>query len=240
MNADPLSFRKRGFTILCALALASLTDLILLAGRLVVAGKPYYSFLAWNLILAWVPLVFACVACVRLGRGQGRRWLVLLCLCGWFFFFPNASYIVTDLLHLKTRPPIPRWYDLILISAFAWTGLILGCCSLFLMHTRVRERFGATLGWAFVVLMMGLAAFGIYLGRFLRWNSWDVISHPFGLAMEVVRVSDPVSNPEMAAFSLTFFVFSIPLYLTLYTLAHFHAPISTEPRCSNSGVCEIN
>jgi uncharacterized membrane protein len=207
-------------TALWTLLFSSGLSLALLAGRAIFAGHLQLSFYVWNLILAWLPLVFA-LRVYQIESGAVFRWWPFALWAGlWFFFFPNAPYIVTDFLHLKSRPPVPKWFDLVMMMAFAWLGLLLGYFSLFLMQEVVRRRVNAAWSWGFATGMLALGSFGIYLGRFERWNSWDVIARPLGLAGDVVKGFDFQGNPQLFAFLLTFFVFSIITYAPLYALTH--------------------
>src|SRR5258707_5924632 len=132
--------RYRQLAVLASLAFASAICLALLAVRVVYSDSLNYSFLAWNLFLAWLPMLcslFAYNAYKRLGR---LSWLVVAgCALAWLLFFPNAPYILTDLMHLSPRPDAPLWFDVLLVIAFAWTGLFLGLVSLSLMHALVRR-----------------------------------------------------------------------------------------------------
>ncbi len=111
---------------------------------------------------------------------------VTLIIIVWILFFPNSPYILTDLFHLKARNTIPIWYDLIVILSYAWTGLICGFLSLNdiekLLSGYTKERIINSI----VVLFLFMSSFGVYLGRFLRWNSWDVLNNPFGLFNDIV------------------------------------------------------
>lgn len=187
------------------------------------AGLP--RWLIWNLFLAWVPLAFA-LALDRLtatrssapgpAEGRfGRRLLAAGCAAGWFFFFPNAPYLVTDLIHLTPRPPVPLWFDALLLMNFAWTGLLLGYGSLFLTERLVRRRLGRLAGWTFATAALALASFGVHLGRFGRWNSWDVVRQPGNLLRASLRNADPVAQPGTAAFCLFLFVFLLAGYASL-------------------------
>jgi uncharacterized membrane protein len=145
-----------------------------------------FAFLPYNLALATIPWLVS-IAC-----GQARperRWLLLPL---WLLFFPNAPYLVTDFVHLRSRPPVPVWYDVGMLTAFAWAGLLLAVTSLSAMHSRVERAVGRPLGWLFVAVVSGLSGFGIYLGRFLRKNSWDVLLDPFDLAR---ALSAPLLSP---------------------------------------------
>ena len=219
---DRLISGHRQRAALLALIFASGICLTMLASRALFAGNFALGFYPWNLVLAWIPFLLARrVYGLRASRSP-RYWLFGGCAVLWFFFFPNAPYIVTDLVHLKTRAPVPKWFDLVMMVSFAWTGLCLGYLSLYLMQEVVRSWLGRRWSWGFVVVMLALSSFGIYLGRFQRWNSWDVLARPLGLASDVVLRMNFADNPELFAFSATFFAFSLLTYATLFALTHLH------------------
>ena len=189
--------------------------------------------LLWNLFLAWVPLCFA-LALERLtarptAGGVGRRLLVAGCAAGWFFFFPNAPYLVTDLIHLQPRPPVPLWFDALLLMNFAWTGLLVGFGSLLLIERLVRFRLGRPAGYVFATAALALASFGVHLGRFGRWNSWDVIRQPGSLLRASLRNADPVAQPGTAAFCLFLFVFLLAGYAALRGLRRLDEDVKPLP-----------
>ena len=215
---------------LLALLFASIVSTLMLVARAVVAKDLHFAFLPYNLVLAWIPLLLSLRVYTLYARRSPRFWLLAAVALAWFFFFPNAPYIVTDLVHLKTRAPIPRWFDMIMMMSFAWTGFFLGYLSLYQMQEVVRAWRGRHTSWYFVLGMLALSSFGIYLGRFLRWNSWDVLFQPVGLARDLVKSFHLTSQPEMIAFSLSFFAFSLTSYLTLFALTHLHGWVPREPR----------
>ncbi|MEA3208379.1 MAG: hypothetical protein QOE70_1436 [Chthoniobacter sp.] len=208
---------------LLALLLASGLCSGFVAVRTIHTQQIAFMWFLWNLFLAWVPLFAALPLYALRARGLRQPVAESLLFVVWFLFFPNAPYIITDLVHLHERPPVPYWYDMIMIMAFALTGLFLGYLSLYLMQEIVRSRIGRWPSWAFVFVMLGLSAFGIYLGRFLRWNSWDVLLSPIGTLSGVVRMVLPGQHREMLAFSATFFAFSVVCYLIVYSFTHLHA-----------------
>lgn len=172
-------------------------------------GSIRYLFLVWNLFLAWLPWLFSLpLATLPSRRGHGWKLLPLLGL--WLLFLPNAPYIVTDLLHLRAANGVPVWFDAALLFTFAWTGCLLGFFSLRIAHGRIEAWLGAAAGWLFVFAAAVLTGFGIYLGRFLRWNSWDIVSQPGALARDILdRVLSPGSHPQtwlVTAFFAAFFV----------------------------------
>lgn len=214
-----------------ALVLASVLSLVMLACRSFFTHRLELKFYIWNLLLAWLPLVFALRVYQLVAERPARWWPLGICAVLWFLFFPNAPYLVTDFLHLSTRPSVPPWFDIVMMMSFAWTGLLLGYLSLMLMQETVRARRGPGWGWVFAVAMLALGTFGIYLGRFARWNSWDVLVRPDGLVGDVIHRAHLRSNPEMVAFMVTFLCFSLLSYATLYSLTHLrhHGPPPTVP-----------
>ncbi len=182
--------------------------------------------LAWNLFLAWLPLLSALLIYnLRKRSARHAGWLIAACAFLWLLFFPNAPYILTDLTHLRASRGVPVWYDLILLLLCAWTGLFLGLVSLYLMQSLVRRTAGVTAGWLFVLLVLGLSGFGVYLGRFPRFNSWDVLTSPWSVAGDVAdRVLHPLAHLQTFAFSALFSLMLAAVYLMLFALVHLREP----------------
>ena len=151
----------------------------LLTARVLWTRELLFTFLAWNLFLAWVPVLLAWPR-----PDEGGGWRRAARFGAWLLFFPNAPYLVTDFAHLGPNG-LPRQVDVALLAAFAWAGLLAGCVSLAWMQRRVERRHGRRVGRAFVAFACALAGFGIALGRNLRFNSWDVITAPGALLRSV-------------------------------------------------------
>ena len=178
--------------------------------------------LVWNIFLAWIPLLLALVIHALSAGFKPRPGALIVCGIAWFLFFPNAPYLVTDLVHWQNHLPVPKWFDLLMIMSFAWTGLLLGYLSLYIIQELVRRRVGRGWSWNFVVVVLALSSFGIYLGRFERLNSWDVFSRPMGVLSDVAQSANFARFPEPLGFTAMFFAFSFFSYLTLFTLTHLH------------------
>jgi uncharacterized membrane protein len=170
------------------LLLTSLLAAVLLAMRVYRSESRTYSFLIWNLLLAWVPYLWSLWA-ASIHRRFPRRWGSLL-LPGalWLLFLPNAPYLITDFVHLYQRPLIPLWYDIILMATFALAGMFLAVASLNSMRIMVEDFTGSKRSWLFVGAMAGLSGMGIYLGRVLRWNSWDVFLYPRAILVDAAHL----------------------------------------------------
>jgi uncharacterized membrane protein len=165
------------------LALSTALCAILLVARFVRSESHDYRFLRWNLFLAWLPYVFAVWAANVPRRPLRLGPPVVL----WALFLPNAAYIMTDFTHLLSPRDFPLMYDIVLIFAFAWTGLLLGLTSVDLLQSQVRQRWGTRAAAAFVVGSAVLTGAGIYIGRFLRWNSWEVVTDPLDFLREIAH-----------------------------------------------------
>jgi uncharacterized membrane protein len=204
--------------VLVGLALASLgcVALELVRGRHY--GAPDFRFLLWNLFLAWVPFVLALLVYDRYRRGTPLARL-LPALVLWLLFLPNAPYIVTDFVHLSAARVPPLWFDGVELSAFAWTGVLLGFVSLYLVHAVVRHRFGGTIGWAGVLGVLVLVSGGVFLGRVKRWNSWDVLTQPRSLLAQLhAHLADPASLARATGVTLAMTAALALAYLVFYAL----------------------
>lgn len=211
----PFNLSTTDLRLLAGLGLFSIFSFTLLAGRIYATGTITFAFLVWNLFLAWMPLGFAAMA-NRIPFIAKRQWLALGFAAGWLLFFPNAPYILTDLFHLRPRAGVPYWYDLLLILSFATNGLLVGMASLFEIHSWLNRHYKAWIGWATISAALVAGGFGIYLGRYLRWNSWDILKHPGDLMNDVLQpLLHPFSNKETIAMTLGFAAFMGLCYLIL-------------------------
>lgn len=192
----------------------------LLLFRFARSGSLALGFLAWNLFLAAIPAVAAWFFARAMAKGSSViaqvAWFVI-----WLVFLPNAPYIITDFVHLTSHPGIPFWYDTALITSCAGTGLLLGYTSIADVQAAITRRFSAFAGWVLVIAAVLLSGFGIYLGRFLRWNSWDTLTSPRQLFPEITdRLINPLSNPQ--TFGVTI-VYGVGLFLG-YVALRFWQP----------------
>jgi len=171
-----------------------------------------FTFLLWNLFLAWVPLGAANLSehfAQRNGWGSGL--LSLLAAGIWLLFLPNSPYLITDLMHLKSRHSFPLWYDSLMLFVFALAGLVGGLYSVRLVHANLHQRVGAVGAWGVIAICLGLTGFGVYLGRFQRWNSWDLWHRPQALALDCLG---QLTNPFAVKVSLVFAAVMLLFYIT--------------------------
>ena len=194
--------------------------IVLVIARVAYSDSDRHVGLIWNLFLAWIPFILSYFTHVISWR---RNWLYLafpITVFLWLIFYPNAPYMLTDLQDLARSPSgAPLWYDVIIVVWCSWTGMLLGVISLYLMQDLVIRNFGRAVGWIFVFVISGLSSFGIYIGRFVRLNSWDILQNPTETAMEILGV---VIDPSMrlAAFTLLYTVFFLFIFLLLYSFSH--------------------
>jgi uncharacterized membrane protein len=222
MSINKLLSRKETLAPLAALILASAVCVAFVLIRIWDTHNVRYGFLIWNLFLAWLPLVFALLAREKYRATCSAHRLTGSFLgwsAAWLLFFPNAPYICTDLVHLTHHFFGAFWVNLAIILSCAFTGLVLGFVSLYLMQSVVAQRYGTKMGWLFVVAMSALGSFGIYLGRFLRFNSWDVFAQP-GRLYDSLSSAASQAHPHHAAFLVLFTVFFLIAYVVLYALTH--------------------
>ncbi len=222
-----------GLTVpLTALLIASNVGLGLVGLRVAVTGNWRQLYLVGNLFLAWLPLVFSLIVCRLHQQGGWRNWRFFASAFAWLVFFPNAPYIFTDLIHLHAWPRGQFWVDLVLILLFAWTAFLLGFVSLYLVQSVVIRLLGKVAGWLLIPLMAGLSALEVCMGRFLRWNSWDILLHPLGIFRDLAeRAVNSLSNPQAFVLPCLFAIFLLMAYLTLYALTHLPSavrPVSNE------------
>ena len=226
MNAQP----PRGYRPLTrTLLIASAGCLLMIALRWLLTGSPRFVFLLWNLFLAWIPYLL-CLLIRRVSypsSASARRRLAAVVLgAGWLLFYPNAPYILTDVIHLigsstrsRTEHPLFTgnallWYDIILHASFAFIGHFIGLISLVVLHRIIRDQYRRDLAWGVVVLASGLGGYGIYLGRFERLNSWDILRVPV-VTLRTGLVN--LFNLKAVLFSLCFAFFIFLTYLIVYS-----------------------
>jgi uncharacterized membrane protein len=177
--------------VLKHLAMLSAFCLLMEIYRLYTTETLRYIFLPWNLLLAWVPVWFAAMLYT-----ETKRYRQLLFFAGWVLFFPNAPYIITDLLHLKPRDNFPFWFDSLLLYSFAFAGLLPGIISALMVHKKLRLILSGTVADGAMFIIMFMSGYGIYMGRFLRYNSWDIITSPNDILSDTLqRVIHPFHYP---------------------------------------------
>lgn len=173
----------------------------------------YRPFLV-NIVLAWIPFILSIVAYVVFLRANLQASVPMVgILIIWFVFFPNSIYLITEVHHFQDETTVPLWFDTIAILLIVTTGILVGIHSLAIIHLFIRVYAPAEGSWIFLIAYVYLATFGIFLGRYLRFNSWDVIKRPWRLFSEIRTSLD--TNEErrnMLLFTTLFTLFIVGFY----------------------------
>ena len=211
---------RHSLAVFILLNTACAACIFLVVARVAYSDTGYRLGLIWNLFLAWIPFILSYVAHSISWRKMWLYLVIPIITVLWFLFFPNAPYMLTDLQDLARRAAgAPLWYDVIIIVWCSWTAMLLGVVSLYLMQDIVQRTFGRMVGWAFVFAISALSSFGVYVGRFVRLNSWDILQDPAETAMEIMGIIiDP--SRRLAAFLVSYTVFFLFVYLLLYSFGH--------------------
>jgi uncharacterized membrane protein len=194
-----------------SLFILTLLCVLLFGVRFIETGEHFGFAMLWNLFLAWMPLFFALVS-RRLERNKLSKYVSM---GAWLLFFPNAPYVITDLIHLDHLPAHLWWYDSMGIFILAFTGLLLGIYSLSIVHKIWRKDHGSFFAWHFIIASMTLCGFGIYLGRFVRLNSWDIATSPLNVLKQIQLA---MQNPLAMQTTLLFGVVLTTIYVAYYLL----------------------
>ena len=143
----------------------------------------FFFFLLWNAYFAWIPVIL-----LELPTAHSKYGLVRWATIGLaVLFFTNAPYLITDLIHLRPRTGVPLWYDALLLFSFAYLGLMLALQAL----RQIRAILQDYAKWVKEVVTLGtlvLSGLGIYLGRVVRWNSWEAFLSPRELLSDIVKL----------------------------------------------------
>jgi uncharacterized membrane protein len=197
--------------ILCTLCF------LLLIIRMYLTGIFLGFFLIWNFFLAILPLIFILIAKknnqingTKTVVSKGITWTFVSL---WLLFLPNAPYIITDLIHLGHLPKHLLWFDSLAIFVVALTALFVGLYSVYILQMLIRQFFNKVFVWLFVMGSLVLSSFGLYLGRFVRFNSWDLFTHPSSL---IKQSFFELYNPLAIQTTVVFSIVLIGLYLSFY------------------------
>jgi len=221
-------FKTSPWNIAWPLLVSSTLAVVLYTCRVFAAGNYRYWYLVWNLFLAWLPLVFGywLVKWLKKGRWLSFKGLALTAL--WLGFLPNSFYVVTDFIHLEPTTEVGLLFDVVLFMVFAWNGLLLGFVSVYMIHAELRKRLRQRLTLMLIGFILVLSSFAIYLGRFLTWNTWDIIINPGGILFDISdRVVRPTAYPNTFTTTTLFSIVLITLYYTVYKLV---AVVKSQPK----------
>jgi uncharacterized membrane protein len=190
----------------------------LLLARIIYTGETTFSFLVWNLFLAFVPY-FLSYTLTQYPSLIENKWKFAGIFAVWILFVPNSFYILTDLFHLTQREEAPIWFDLVLIVTFAWNALLMGILSVRHMEKIIQAMWLYRYDWLFIFPVMWLNALGVYIGRYMRFNSWDIISNPFQLAWDIIQLHIyPMDHKGAWGMTICLSIFLTIVYMTVKKL----------------------
>lgn len=195
-----IQFSNRNFNR--ALLISFLFISLLIISRILYSGTWRYISIAWNLFLAWIPYLLSNYFTNLKKSAPWKQACLFFC---WALFLPNALYIVTDLIHLGGVTTVPLWFDASLLFSAAFTGIMMAFISIRKAELFLSEKFNHKIINLFVPLMLFMSSFGVYLGRFERWNSWDIFINPIGLGTNILScIISPVANYKVWATTIIF------------------------------------
>ena len=204
------------------LAVSIIFNMALLLLRFYRLRELEYGFYVWNTFLAILPLLFS-RQLIRIDRINTKAILLLAC---WLQFFPNAPYMITDLFHFTIKPPIPQWFDLLIVTSAAWNGLLLGIISLMQVEQFLSRHLKDIWVKSIVVICFILCGYGVYIGRYLRFNTWDTVARPKVIFPTLAaHIFFPFDHVKIWAFSVLFGGMFGIVYYTLKQLKK-SAPLS--------------
>jgi uncharacterized membrane protein len=190
--------------------------------RIIMTEQLSYVFLTWNLFLAFIPYLL-----IKKFKHEQSKPIQLIIIGATILFLPNAPYILTDLFHLRERIAAPMWFDLILILSFAFLGMVFFVLCVNQLLLIFNRMFGdGLISTILKFLIMLSSAYGIYLGRYLRFNSWDLVSDPINLARQMIySVFSQNCYKETLSVTITFTIF---LYLVFEIVASLKSAVNTQ------------
>lgn len=200
-----------------ALVTSNGVSLALFGLRVVGADNFRFWFLFWNLLLAWVPLLVAAILSRSLRRNRWMQWQNLLLTFAWLGFLPNSFYIVSDLIHVRPTGEINILFDVVLFTSIIFNAYVFGFMSLWLVHRELLRRIRQARAHVAIGAVLLGCSFAIYLGRYLRWNTWDAIIHPFGILFDITdRLINPTAHPQAFTTTVIFMLLLSSMYWVIY------------------------
>ena len=212
--------KKYDYNFFCTLGLFFMSIIcgLMVLVKYVLVGSGVYFYLIWNLFLSWIPYGISLIMdTICHSKRMTRKGLLLFILGAvWLLFYPNAPYMITDFIHLQQHGGFLIWYDLAVFTLFIWTSFLLGYMSIYLVFRMISTKFNPFWGGIFVFIVLYISSYAIYLGRFMRWNSWDILANPIALLISMLQNL----NYQSVIFSILFGTILTLIYGFLYIMSH--------------------
>lgn len=214
-----------------ALGISSFSSVALFVAGAFSNHSAEFAYLNWNLFLAWVPLLLSLWLVVVLRTRLWSSWSALVLTLAWVAFLPNSFYMTSDFIHIQEVQRVDLLYDVVMFSSFIFNGVVLGFVSLYLVHHELLKRVRRSTAAALIATVLVLSCVAIYLGRELRWNTWDILVNPAGILVDISnRVLNPQTWPRFFTTSLSFFVLIASLYLVTWQIVSTVRATAPQPR----------
>ena len=202
-----------------ALVLSNLFSLVLFAARAINAGNMRYWFMVWNLALSVLPLIFARWLTLSLKKEVWSAPINLFLTFLWLGFLPNSFYTASDLIHLHSTGEVSLLYDAAMFFSFIFNAYVLGFMSVYLVHRELIKHIKSNDAHKLIAAVFLVCGFAIYLGRYLRWNTWDLIVSPAGLLFDLSeRVINPSDYPQSFTTTVVFSLLLSVMYYVIWNL----------------------
>ncbi len=206
--------------LIAALTLSSSVSIGLLIIRVLASDSTRYIFLPWNLVLAAIPLLLSWWLVLRVSSKGWLTWQQVLLTIVWLSFLPNSFYLVSDFIHLRETYEVNLVFDVVMLMSFALNGLIFGFMSIYMVHRALLDRIRPRQAYILITLIILACSFAAYLGRYTRWNSWDIVLRPAGLLFDVSdRFINPGAHQQTYLTTLIFFALLMSTYIVVFEIA---------------------
>jgi uncharacterized membrane protein len=203
----------------------TIVSLGLYLGGVIQNHSSEFSYMAWNLFLAWLPLLLAAGIVRSLRKNLWSSWKPLTLTILWLVLLPNSFYMISDFIHIQEVQRHDLLYDIVMFTSFIFTAALIGFVSLYLVHLELAKRLRARQANVLVGTIVLLCSFAIYLGRDLRWNSWDVLVNPAGILFDISdRIIHPFAYGSMFTTTISFFVLISSMYIVGWQIGYASRP----------------
>lgn len=183
--------------------------------RIILFGNNAFVYIFWNLFLAFVPFFISSILLLNTDKKNIIKPLFIIGFILWILFLPNAPYVVTDFIHLGRIRAVPVMYDMFLLFAAAYSSLLLGLYSISHMEKMLLLKFTKKITNILILIIILFTSFGVYLGRFLRFNSWDFFISHNSLVKSIWKIfTESNGYANVFGYTLLFFIFIYVSYLS--------------------------
>lgn len=219
-----MGFNRSQILLLQAFGSLTVFALALLCLRIILADSTHYMFIPLNLVLSWAGLLLGWYLARQMSIKRWSSKTVVAATIVWLFFLPNTWYTVSDFLHVFSTGEINELYDIALVSTFVFCCVAMGLVSLYSVHNQLLKKLSRAQAYLCVETIILLASFAIYMGRVLRWNSWDAITNSGGLLINISdRLINPLAHPASMNVTGLFFLFISVIYFAFWRAAQIKA-----------------